>query len=110
MRYEATYTANAVSVRVVTYGMGWADIFSICMVEESNARVNLGGCSFTYSEPDVFFYLGFLHIRYSLPLFRVERAQKQSVKPLNDAQMSVGATPTARSKTPAVSLDLSEYR
>ena len=72
MRYEATYTANAVSVRVVTYGMGWADIFSICMVEESNARVNLGGCSFTYSEPDVFFYLGFLHIRYSLPLFRVD--------------------------------------
>ena len=70
MRYEATYTANAVSVRVVTYGMGWADIFSICMVEESNARVNLGGCSFTYSEPDVFFYLGFLHIRYSLALFR----------------------------------------
>ena len=78
MRYEATYTANAVSVRVVTYGMGWADIFSICMVEESNARVNLGGCSFTYSEPDVFFYLGFLHIRYSLPLFRVDASGGES--------------------------------
>ena len=51
MRYEATYTANAVSVRVVTYGMRWADIFSICMVEESNARVNLGGLYFPSPNP-----------------------------------------------------------
>jgi hypothetical protein len=75
------------------------------MVEESNARVNLGGCSFTYSEPDVFFYLGFLHIRYSLPLFRVDasggesrwwQADKSSGNPYNRVRDERRETKPAR--------------